>query len=74
MVSAEQNQWVEITAAVRAGLAKWVELMPAMNADEIASLASAIDTSMWNEIKAHTHDEAVEERRRTLERQAAFGG
>jgi hypothetical protein len=74
MSSPEQDQWAEIAAAVRAQLAKQVELMPAMNAGEVASLCTAIDTAMWNEVKALSHDEAIEERKETLKRTAAFGG
>jgi hypothetical protein len=64
--SAERDQWTEIAAAARAHLAKLVELMPAMKPEEITSLMSAIDTAMWNEIRAATYDEAIEERQRSL--------
>ncbi len=72
--SAAQQQWCDITAAVRAQLAKQVELMPAMKPDEIVSLINALDTAMWNEAKAATYDETIEERRETLKRTTAFGG
>lgn len=74
MDSAEQDQWRDICAAYRAQMAKAVPLMPAMTPEELAALAAAIDAGMENEVKAHSHDEAVEERRKTLERQAQFGG
>lgn len=72
--SAAQDQWVEITEAVRAYLAKMVRELPAMKPEEVSSLVTAIDNAMWCEVKARSFDENVEERRRTLERQAEFGG
>lgn len=74
MASAEQDQWKEIIAAVRADLAKRAELLPAMKPEEVGSFIMAVDDAMWCEIKAESYDEAVEERKRTLEREAAFGG
>ncbi len=74
MNSAEQDQWIEICAEVRAGLARKVEMIPAMLPSEVESLVAAIDTAMWNEQKAATYDQALAERRMTLDREAAFGG
>lgn len=73
MATAEQDQWKEICAAVRAGIAKQVELMTAMNPGEISSLVGAVDLAIWCEIKAESFDEAVEQHRRQLEREALFG-
>lgn len=73
-ITAIQTQWEEIAAAVRAQLAKQVELMPAMKTEEVGTLISAIDAALWIEVQAMTWDERIEERRRTLEREAAFGG
>lgn len=74
MASAEQDQWTEICAAFRAQLARIIPLMPAMNPGEIGTMASAINEGMWCEIRAQSYDGAVEEHKRTLERQAQFGG
>lgn len=74
MASAEQQQWQEITAAVRAQLAKQAELMPAMDIGEVAQLIGAIDNAMWTEVKAAAYDEEVEERKQALVRAAAYGG
>lgn len=74
MSSKAQQEWQAMCAAVRAELARKVGLMEAMTPDEVETLVSAIDSAMWNEIKAESHDEAVEERRAGLERQTAFGG
>lgn len=72
--SVAQDQWSEICAAVRVQLARQVRRMPAMNAEEVALLVDAIDTAMWCELKAGTYDEALEQRRQELIRQAAYGG
>jgi hypothetical protein len=74
MTSASQDQWVEICAAARAALAKQVELIPAMNPGEVASLMTAIGDAMWNEVKSGSHDMAIEERLANLERSKAYGG
>mgnify|MGYP001577034086 CR=1 FL=1 len=74
VASAEQQQWQDICAAVRAQLAKAVEWMPAMNPDEVASLIEAIDTAIWTETKAASFDESVEQRRAEMTRGAAYGG
>jgi hypothetical protein len=74
VASAEQDQWVEICDAVRGQLARAVVLMPAMNPGEVQGFVSSIETAMWNEVTAHTLDAAIEQRRRVLEREAAFGG
>jgi hypothetical protein len=73
VVSAEQTQWSEICAAVRAGLAKRVESLPAMTADEIAKLVEAIDTAMTNECSAANYDEMVTSHRQTLARNGQYG-
>lgn len=72
--SAEQDQWCDICAAVRAQIAKQIEMIPAMTAEELTAFVTAIDTAIWNETKARSYDAAVEERIRTLERQSMFGG
>lgn len=74
LTSAEQDQWCEIAATVRAGLAKLAWLVPAMTPEEVASLTTAIDTAMWNEAKARSFDATVERHRAEEEREAAFGG
>jgi hypothetical protein len=74
MSSAAQDQWVEISVAVRNGLMKVAERSASLTPNELNELTEAIDTAMWNETKAASFDQAVEERRVTLERQAAFGG
>lgn len=73
VVSAEQDQWADICAAVRAELAKSCQLLPAMKADEVSSFIKAVDDAMWNEVKARTFDEQIESRRRELERQGLYG-
>jgi hypothetical protein len=45
-----------------------------MKEEEVASFIKAVDDAMWAEVKAESYDAAVEERQRTLEREAAFGG
>ncbi len=72
--SAAQDQWVEIAEGIRAGLAKQVALIPALTPEETHALIQAADDAMWFETKAASFDQGVEERRRTLEREAAFGG
>ena len=72
--SVAQDQWVEICGALRVYIAKMVEQLPAMKPDEVSSLVTAMDNAMWAEVKALSFDEYVEERRRTLERQAEYGG
>ncbi len=59
MNSAEQDQWSDICAAARAQLGKFVEMMPAMKVEEVGALMNAIDTAMWNEVKAASYDEHV---------------
>lgn len=74
MSSAEQDQWKEICAAVRAGLAKQVEYIPAMETGEVASLVEAINTAIWNESRAAAFDEEKSAREAEMKRQQAFGG
>lgn len=74
LASVAQDQWLDICGAVRVQLARQVRWMPAMDPAEIALLVDAIDTAMWNELKAATHDEALEQRRQELARQTAYGG
>jgi hypothetical protein len=74
VTSQAQDEWVEICAAVRAGLAKQAQCVGAMTPDEVAALVNAVDTAMWNEAKAASHDQEVEARRADMERQAAYGG
>ncbi len=74
MSSAEQDQWVDICDMVRAGLAKRVEMIPAMTPDEVASLVNCIDAAMTNATNARTHDKTVRARKKELERQITFGG
>ena len=74
ITSAEQTQWEEITAAVRAHLAKMTVKLPEMKPEEISQLVTAIDNAMWTETKAKTFDSQIDERRRSLERQAQYGG
>lgn len=74
MASAEQDQWQEITAAMRAHLAKMLKTQSPIKPDDLATLAKVADDLMWAEIKAATFDELLEERRKTLEREATYGG
>jgi hypothetical protein len=64
--TAAQDNWVEICQSLRAKLAKSVEMAEAMNPGELSSLAAAIDNAMWNEMKALSFDQALEERLRTM--------
>ena len=72
--SATQMQYQEIAAAVRARLANLVEMMPAMNPDEVKTLIDSVESAFWLEIKAGTYDLHLEERKRSLEREAMYGG
>jgi hypothetical protein len=73
VTSADQDQWCEILAGVRAQLAKMVELMPAMKPDEVSTFVSTVEAAMNAELNAKTRDAALEERQKTLERAAQFG-
>lgn len=74
MSSAAQTQWEEIAASLRARLAKLVTETPAMNPDEVKMLIDAASEAQWLEIRAQSYDAWVDERRKTLEREAMFGG
>lgn len=73
VTSSTQDQWVEICAAVRAGIAKQVCCIPAMDPSEVADLVRAIDLAIVVEATAGSYDALVEERRLTLERSSLFG-
>lgn len=73
MGSAEQDQWKEIADGIRQGLAKLVPLIPAMNVEEVSAFITAVDNAMWLEVKAHSHDAAVESHEKVLERESQYG-
>ncbi len=74
MASAEQDQWQEIAAAIRAQLAKAVLYMPAMNPGEVASFVGAVENAQHLEAQSAAYDLAVEEYMTRLVREMAFGG
>ncbi len=72
--SAEQDQWKEIAAAVRAHLAKMCDYLPAMKPEEVGAFVTAVDSALLLEALAETFDELVAARKAELVRDAAFGG
>lgn len=73
MGSADRDQWLEIAQAIRAELAKKVQLIPAMNPDEVKTFVDTVREAYQLEINASLFDEALSEHRTWLERRAAYG-
>lgn len=74
MASAAQDQWEEITAAVRAHLVKKTELLPAMTPAETQSFVSTLAEALNLELNAGSFDDIALERIAEAKRNAAFGG
>lgn len=73
ITSAEQDQWREICAAVRARIAKMAVDPAPMPCCEVLSLTQAMDYAITIERAAATFDAAVEERKAALARAALYG-
>lgn len=75
--SSAQDQWVEITAAMRGQLAKQVQRMNDLAPCDAAYLVGAVETAMQLEVNAALFDALLDERLAALAhdaREAAFGG
>lgn len=68
VTSAEQDQWRDITAALRNGLAKMVQRLPEMGTADAKTLAEAIETAIWLDVVSSNHDASIDSRKAYLDR------
>lgn len=60
VTSADQDAWLAMARAVREQFAKQIPLMGAMKPEELKAFVEAMGDLRWLELRAHSHDKAIE--------------
>lgn len=58
--SADQDAWLAIARAAREQFARQIPMMGAMKPEELKAFIDALGDLRWLELRAHSHDKAIE--------------